>query len=122
MENTSKSSGASASFSSKALELAHGKIKTSKEVEKVFPPVKVDPVRKVDVSSDIVPKESALRVSSEGETLEISEQAKKLGPWDGAVATTVDAGAPKGSSKRLKSYGDAQISAPSKGSGFDSTV
>lgn len=122
MDNASKSSGASASFSSKALELAQAKIKTPKEPEKVFPPVKTDPVRKVEIAADVLARESVLNATFVGESLEISDQAKKIGQLAGPVATTVDAGAPKGSSKRLKSYGDAQISAPSKGSGFDSTA
>jgi len=121
MGNNEKSSGASASFSSKALELVQGKIKSTTKKSDVFALGKIDEVQKND-QKDWVTVTDARRSFNMGESLEISDQAKKLGQQVVAIATTVDTGAPNGSSKRLKSYGDAQMSTPKKGSGFDSTV
>jgi hypothetical protein len=55
-------------------------------------------------------------------SLELSDEALRLAAGSGEAATTIDAGAPKGSSKRLSAYGGVQSLQQDRGAGFEASA
>lgn len=152
MDKIDKSNGASAVFSSKALSLASAKRAVHRPQEEraglgvgqraakgavelagghassMGTKKAMDPTRVASVGPllDAFAVESAQRAQAmaggPSAGLELSAESRALSGLAGQAARTVDAGAPAGSGKRLKAYGQAQQALAPKGEGFDGSA
>lgn len=145
MEKIEKSSGASAAFSSKALGMAGGgKAKAPAAAQAgdgfALPEAKGAAGRPREpevgkgggteaaagpvfatLASESAQRERAL-AGAPNASLDLSPESRAMSGGGRPAARTVDAGAPAGSGKRIRAYGEAQQALAPKGGGFDGSA
>ena len=122
MGKVDKSTGASFGFSAKAIELSKKSQTTAAPFKGPQPPA---PPAKAAHPAPAPAAPAPASISwllDLGEGISVSSKARELAAAQPPVATTVDAGAPKGSSKRISAYGEAQRALAPKGGGFEGSA
>ena len=152
MNKIDKSNGASAAFSSKALDLASAKkasgapqkgstdpamgqwategtaakkggVEPSTWAKKAVNPLsEPSAAREFDTLAAESAQQARAMAGAPNTMLDLSAESRALSGLAEPAARTVDAGAPAGSGKRLKAYGQAQQALAPKGGGFDGSA